>query len=138
MDKAFSFLESLLGVPYQIFKDTTDVVFGGKQPKENTVNFLGRTLGEAIQSTSDKNVEESAKLLDSAATLIKSTPSTTAQMAQGQPLTFNDPRLSTAMRNLINKTNNRELLEIISRANYTPKAVRPSNPTIRVTPTKFG
>ena len=134
ISKAFSFVESLIQIPFDFFKDE---VFSGKETKESAVGFLGRTLGDAMLATKDEEKPD-VKLMDSAKTLGRNMPSTTPSLAQGSPFRFTDNRLATAMRRIVNQSNNQEVLKIVQRANYTPKAIRPSRPTIKQTSTKFG
>jgi len=133
INKKFSFLESVIKVPFNYFKDA---FFSGKDTKESTVGFLGRTLGDALKTTSDEE-KSNIKLMDSASTLAKNLPSTTPTMAQGSAFQFTDARLNTALRRLTNQSNNKELLNVIARANYTPNRVRPSTPTVKMSKTKF-
>ena len=135
ISEKFSFLESVVKIPFNFFKDT---VFSGKDSKESTVNFLGKTLGTAITALAEDDDKSDVKLIDSASILAKNLPSTTPAMAQGSPFRFTDTRLNTALRRLTNQSNNKELLNVIARANYTPQAVRPSRPNIKMSPTKFG
>jgi hypothetical protein len=137
INKKFSFLESVVKVPFDFFKDT---FFDGKDSKESTVGFLGRTLGDAITAVADGDEKSlrDIKVIDSASTLTKNLPSTTPAITQGSPFRFTDTRLNTALRKLTNQSNNKELLNVIARANYTPQAVRPSRPNIKMSPTKFG
>ena len=135
ISEKFSFLESLVKIPFNYFKDT---VFSGKDSKESTVNFLGKTLGTAITAVAENDDKSNVKLIDSANTLANNLPPTTPAMAQGSPFRFTDTRLDTALRRLTNQSNNKELLNVIARANYTPQAVRPSRPNIKMSPTKFG
>ena len=135
ISEKFSFLESLVKIPFDYFKDT---VFSGKDSKESTVGFLGKTLGTAITAVAEDDDKSNVKLIDSASTLASNLPPTTPAMAQGSPFRFTDARLDTALRRLTNQSNNKELLNVIARANYTPQAVRPSRPNIKMSPTKFG
>ena len=112
INKKFSFLESVVKVPFDFFKDT---FFDGKDSKESTVGFLGRTLGDAITAVADDDEKslKDIKVIDSASTLTKNLPSTTPAIAQGSPFRFTDTRLNTALRKLTNQSNNKELLNII-------------------------
>lgn len=130
--EAFSFLKSIISIPFDFFKD-----FVPDKKSKKKSGFMDSSFMEAYNdlSAGKENYFEKYKLSGSSARL----PNTQVNLASGgSSFNFKNPQLQTALRKLINNTSNREILQAMKRANYTPKAVQPVQPNVKPTPTKFG
>ena len=130
--EAFSFLKSIINIPFNFFKDFVP----DKKPKKKS-GFMDSEFMEKYSelSAGQENYYEKYRLRTEPASL----PNTKVNLASGgSSFNFKNPQLQTKLKKLINNTNNREILEAMKRANYTPQAVRPMQPNVKPTPTKFG
>ena len=130
--EAFSFLKSIINIPFNFFKDFVP----DKKSKEKS-GFMDNEFMEKYNelSAGQENYYEKYRLRTGPASL----PNTQVNLASGgSSFNFKNPQLQTKLRKLINNTNNREILEAMKRANYTPQAVRPMQPNVKPTSTKYG
>ena len=121
-------------MPFDFFKDFVP----DKETKKES-GFMDSKFMEAYNSLSAGKEDYYQKYKISSAKSLSRIPSTQVNLASGgSSFNFKNPQLQTALKKYINNTNNREMLQAMQRANYTPQAVRPMQPNVKVTSTKYG
>lgn len=131
---AFSFLNAV--------KSTVSAVkmFLGGEPKKEKKESTGFMDNDFMKAYSElgagrENYFDKYKLRTGPTPL----PNTQVNLpAGGSSFHFRNPQLQTALRKFVRNTNNREMLQAMKRANYTPQAVKPMLPNIKTSPTKYG
>ena len=130
--EAFSFLKSVKSIPFNLFKEFVP----SKKTKKKS-GFMDSEFMEKYNelSAGRENYFEKYRLRTGSTPL----PNTQVNLTSGgSSFNFTNPQLQTALRRLVNNTNNKEMLQAMQRANYTPRAVQPTQPNVKPTPTKFG
>ncbi len=131
--EAFSFLKSVISIPFDFFKD-----FVPDKKSKKKSGFMDSSFMEAYNDLSVGKENYFEKYRSRTAGSMR-LPNTQVNLPTGgSSFNFRNPQLQTALRKLINNTSNREILQAMKRANYTPKAVQPVQPNVKPTPTKFG
>lgn len=137
MQEEFSFLNSV--------KSTVNAVkkfLGGEPKKQETkksTGFMDKDFMEAYSELSVGGDNYFEKYKISSAKSLSRIPSTQVNLpAGGSSFNFRNPQLQTALRKFVRNTNNREMLQAMKRANYTPQAVKPMSPNIKTSATKYG
>ena len=122
--EAFSFLKSVISIPFDFFKD-----FVPDKKSKKKSGFMDSSFMEAYNDLSVGKENYFEKYRSRTAGSMR-LPNTQVNLPTGgSSFNFRNPQLQTALR---------EILQAMKRANYTPKAVQPVQPNVKPTPTKFG